>query len=609
MPRGAGSASVSGSTENRVSIQNASAIIQRVGPCRIALDREAHAELACELALMGCEAVDVPDAAIAPDRRRGTTAGFLAWTEADVGAAFAQALRPFRQMDLLVLQSAGQDRRTIERALFDAGWQRHPGGMTMGDYSLYTGDIMPGATLWQRARGKGPSWLQKGVEADALIARYMAAANHVRSGDRILVDGQGSADGAAILMALSRAGSTVRVAQDQWAGGETVDPGLSRLADHSVDLVVALEPAVPADWIVRIEDYARVLKHDGRIVIGWQQGAGDSRPSDWHSFSDAVSDYFLPEKRYVQFPVTPSPAGPHAIMAVDAEQTAGTDWLMIVASANPLAGAAQPDGYDNPAFPAGKGPLPALVDFGAAYDNPWLYRTMVQMGERIGHDVKLARLAECVIEDSREDSADRGAAIAVLGYRVLEMRRPDLAMAVLPMIHGYAGRPLAEDTPVHVRRWRISLAFLAGRLNELIEDRVAAKRWYREAAQADWAEFSPLLATKTIAASFYEARIHLADGDPQTALACFRHGADTALKAATFPHERQMGAEGEPLPFYLQELAEVIDMGSQCANALAHFHLWQRDPGLFWRQVDVRRFGLASWARDLERENAQLRAA
>lgn len=595
-----------------MSIQNASAIVQRLGPCRIALDRTAHAELARELALMGCEPVDVPEAGGAPMKHRGTTAGFLAWTDAITGSDFARALRPFRQMDLLVLQSAGQDRRTLERTLFDAGWQRHPGGMTTGDYSCWTADMLPGASLWQRAKHKG-SLLQRGVEADALIARYAAAANHVRPGDRVLVDGAGSTDGAAIIMALSRAGSTVRVAKDKGqrhGGGETVDAGLARLADQSIDLIVAFEPAVKTDWASRLDDYNRVLKHDGRVVIGWKQGRGEAdRPDSWDGFSDAMSEHFLPETRYVQIAVSPNSAGPHAIFAVEAEQPAATDWLMMVASANPLVGAGQPGVYDNPAFPAAKGPLPALVDFGAAYDNPWLYRSMVQMGERLTHEVKLARLAECVIEDSREESADRGAAIAVLGYRILEMRRPDLAMAVLPMIHGYAGRPMADDTPVHVRRWRISLAFLAGRLNELIEDREAAKRWYREAAQADWADFSPLLATKTIAASFYEARIHLADGDPQTALACFRHGADTALKAAAFPHDQQMGADGEPLPFYLQELAEVIDMGSQCANALAHFPLWQRDPGLFWRQVDVRRFGLASWARDLERENAQLRAA
>ena len=234
---------------------------------------------------------------------------------------------------------------------------------------------------------------------------------------------------------------------------------------------------------------------------------------------------------------------------------------------------------------------------------------MVQMGERLGDDLKLARLAECVIEDSRADSADRGAAIAVLGYRILELRLTHLVGQILPLIAAYTGRPLDDDTPVHVRRWRISLAFLGGRLSELAGDRDAAKTWYREAADGEWRAFSPLLATKAIAASFYEARLRLADGDSATALACFKHGVETALEAAAFPHEEQMGTAGQPLPFYLTELAEVIDMGSQCANAVAHFHLWQRDPGLFWRQVDIRRFGLASWARDLEQENQRLRAA
>jgi hypothetical protein len=595
--------------EIRVTIQNANAIVQRIGPCRIALDQAAFPELNCELALMGCETADI-SVGFRP-RPHGLTAGFLSWTESYAGPAFAAALRPFHAMDLLVLQSQGQDRSSLERDLFDAGWQRHPAGMMSGEYPNWTAATLPGATIWQRVRGKGGHWLQKGVEADPLIARYATAANHVRPGDRVLVDGVGAADGASILLALSRAGSVVRVdGETVKAGGETADAQLSRLADESIDLVVAIEPVVPTNWIARLDDYARLLKYDGRIVIGWRQGGGDTkRPASWDDFSEAVSERFLPETRYVQTAVSPNARGPHAIYPVEAEQPAATDWLMVVASINPLLGTGRAEGYDHPAYSRAKAPLPALVDFAAAYDNPWLYRSMVQMGERLGHDVKLARLAECVIEDSREDSADRGAAIAVLGYRVLEMRRGDLALAVLPLIDAYVRVPLTDDMPVHVRRWRISLAFLAGRLNELAEDREAAKHWYREAADADWSQFSPLLATKSIAAAFYEARIHLADGDPQTALACFRQGADTALEAAAFPHDRQMGPDGQPLPFYLQELAEVIDMGAQCANALAHFPLWQRDPGLFWRQVDIRRFGLASWARDLERENERLRAA
>lgn len=598
-----------------MTIQTANAILQRLGPCSVALDQRVHAELASELALMGCGIAEVPTEG-SPPHNLGSTAGFLAWTSPDTGA-LANAIRPFRQMDALVLQSGGQDRTSVERVLFAAGWQRHPGGMMLGEYPGWSANALPPISYYKRAPNGSTELLKAGREADAIIARYAMAANHVRPGDHLLIDGLGSADGAAVLMALSRAGSITRVgSQSKVAQSDAhkqaclVGASLAAVADNSIDLIVAFEPAVPADWVARLDDYVRILKHDGRLILGWRQSQRDNaRPREWAELFEAVSERFLPETRYVQVPVSPDPAGPHALFPIAMDQPVTADWMLLVAAANPLMGAGHETDFDHPAFPKTMGSRPALVDFGAAYDNPYLYRSMVQMGERLSDDVKLARLAECVIEDSREDSADRGAAIAVLGYRVLEMRLPDMAASILPLIVGYVEQPLDIETPVHVRRWRISLAFLAGRLNELTGDRPAAKIWYRAAAEGEWADFSPLLATKAIAASFYEARLCLADGDAKTAQACFRHGVDTALKAAAFPHDQQMGPADQPLSFYLQELAEVIDMGSQCANALAHFPMWQRDPGLFWRQVDVRRFGLASWARDLERENARLRAA
>jgi len=597
-----------------VTIQDASAIVQRLGPCRIAIDRTAYAELARELALVGCDVTDIPTEG-ASIGANGPSAGFLSWTHQEPKLSFADAIHPFERMNALILHSTGQERQSLEPALFDAGWRRHPAGMGLGEYPAWSSRALPAVSYYQRAPHGGCGVLQEGgLNADATIARYAMAANHVRPGDHILVDGEGSIDGSAILLALSRASSITRVdptaGTTRWRpydGCGCADADLAGVADNSIDLIVALEPAVPTSWMARLDDYARVLKHDGRIVLGWRRNArGNSAPRDWEGLASAASDRFLPEARYVQIPVSADLEGPHALLAVSLDQPIATEWLLLVASANPLLGEGLP-GYTHPVFSQANGPQPALVDFAAAYDNPYLYRSMVQMGERLGDDLKLARLAECVIEDARADSADRGAAIAVLGYRVLELRLEGLVSQILPLIEDYTSLPL-DETAVHVCRWRISLAFLAGRLNEFVGDRAAAKRWYRTAAEGKWETFSPLLATKTIAASFYEARLCLADGDNQTALACFQHGVEAALKAAAFPHAEQIGPADRPLPFYLQELAEVIDMGSQCANALAHFPLWQRDPGLFWRQVDVRRFGLASWARDLERENQRLRA-
>ncbi|MFD2502256.1 hypothetical protein ACFSTI_30060 [Rhizorhabdus histidinilytica] len=213
-----------------MTIQNANAIVQRIGPCRIALDQAAFPELSRELALMGCETADI--ALGFPPRPHGLTAGFLSWTQPDASRAFATALRRFDAMDALILQSCGQDRRSLEGDLFAAGWQRHPGGMMPGEYPGWTAATLPGVSIWQRVRGPAGDWLRKGAEADALIARYATAATHVRPGDRVLIDGIGAADGASILMASSRAGSVVRVDGGETdIGGETVNEQFDRLAD------------------------------------------------------------------------------------------------------------------------------------------------------------------------------------------------------------------------------------------------------------------------------------------------------------------------------------------------------------------------------------------
>jgi hypothetical protein len=572
-----------------MTIQTAAGIVQRLGPCRMAIDTAANPVLARELGLLGCDIV-APDAI---GQLEGRVAGFLHWLDFDTDDRFARALAPFATADVLVLHGGGQSRHALEDALFAAGWQRHPGGTAAGDYAAWTADSLPEISYHVRAaQGDADSLLRTGHGADAAIARYAMAAGHVRPGDHVLIDGAHGADGAAIIGALSRAGSIA-------LAGDGPAP------DHGADMIVAFEPD-GADWAARLTDYAGLLKFDGRLILGWPAAPGhNGRPRDWRALIEAASALFLPETSYVHQPARGQRLP--ALYPVPPEQGGSGDWLILVASANPLAGAGMP--FDHPAFPRAAGPWPELVDIGGAYDNPHLYRAMVQMGERIGHDLKLARLAECVIEDARADSADRGAALAVLGYRVLELRLPELAEPILPLIAGYVDLPVDDAMPAHVRRWRISLAFLAGRLSELTGARDEAKAWYHRAAGADWADFSPLLATKGIAAAFYAARLHLADGDRAAARACFRQGLDSALRASACPHDAQMGPVDRPLPFYLQELAEVIDMGAQCANALAHFDLWDRDPGLFWRQVDVRRFGLASWARDLERENARLRAA
>ncbi|TCM17752.1 hypothetical protein EDF56_10594 [Novosphingobium sp. PhB165] len=593
-----------------MSIHNAAAIVARLGPCRIALDLSAHGRLAQELALLGCELHTAPD--------ERTVVGFVEWPRIGAAGTLVEAVAPYRGVDTLVLQSAGKSRDEVERALFAEGWSRHPGGMNHAEYAAWNGHALPPLSYYCRARaGSGEGLLGLGgVEGDAVIARYAQAANHVRLGDTVLVDGAYAADGARILEALSQA-ATVRKVADAHSGSEgeekgaaRVDPTLRTVADRSLDLVVAMQPAMPRGWEARLDDYMRVLKSDGRLVlvIRSAQQPGEALPADWPTLNAALSSRFLVESRYELTPLTQDPLGARMIAPVPLDQASNGPWFCVVVSANPLAGADQAAAFRHPAFEGVEMKTATLADFGNAYDNPWLYRSMVQMGERLGNEETLTRLAEYVIANARPGSADQGAALTVYGYRVLETRAGSAVGALIEAIRGYVAA-VGADAPPHVGRWAISLSFLAGRLCELVGDRDEALNRYRTAAEANWQAFSPILATKAVGAAFYEARIHIANGHRDEARRALQQGVDTALHAAASSHREHMGDPARPLHFYLTELAEVIDMGSQCANALSKFHLLDSDPGLFWRQVDVRRFGLATWNGDVERENRQLRSA
>jgi len=572
-----------------MSIQYAQDIVRRLGPGRITLDRALYEDLAVELALIGCDVQDLDG---------GATDGavLLDWSDADDGAATLTRAQAF---ETLALRPGASHRAVIEPALFEAGWRRHPAGMMPGMGHEWSNDDLPATVYYQRAEaaaGTGPLTAMD-ASADAFIARYAQMSTHVRSGDHVLIDDVAAPDAIAILSALSR-GGTFEAGGMRAAEGEVFR--LDHIADNSLDLVLAFAP--PADnWQIALAEYARVLRLDGRLIIGWPRGkAGDHAPADWPALAEFAEQLFVIETRYVQSEAD------RALFPVDLDAPS-TNWIIMVASMEPLDGAAQRDGFTHPGFPQDGPDTPVLVDFAQAYDNPWLYRTMIQMGERIADPVKLAQLAEHVIADSLPDSADRGAALGVLGYRVLELRMRDAVAPLIDRIDSYWAATDSSGQPPHVVRWRISLAYLAGRLCELAEDRAGALEWYDLCAAQDWAGFSPILATKTIGASFFGARLCLAARDMAGATMRFERGVAEGLKVTAADHGVQIGRPEAPVPFYFTELAEVIDMASQCANALACLPLFDRDPGLYWRQVDTRRFGLASWALDLQRENDRLR--
>ncbi|SIS52863.1 class I SAM-dependent methyltransferase [Insolitispirillum peregrinum] len=539
---------------------------------------------------------------------------------------------------VLVLAAGGHARPPVEQWLFKTGWRRHPTSVTVASYPALQEDRLPDVVLYQRSPAATP-WpvgeqpadkLRDGSSrADADLVRYALAAQSVRPGDCVVVCSCGAGYGAAMIAAQAAAGQVIGIDSDAsavaYASAHYARPGLSyqqgdpalleQSPDASVDLVVAMDTlALTADWQAVLQTFRRILKPDGRLIVSVpDQSSADSTQQgfDWATLNDGLSAHFIVEARYLQA----APGGvklqrsPRLLQQVALDSATESDWIIAVASVNPLEdGAARRDDFRHPAFTSAlaANPLP-VIDFVAGYDNPYLYRPLVQMGERLKDNNRLYRLACLAMELSRSGSVDQGAALCVAGYQALEHRNGQVIGQLLPYLLGYVEETAdqALNNP-HLVRWRLSIAFLIGRLFSLRGEDQQALDWFRQAAAMDWAPFSPLLATKAIAACFHAATLLLAREQDSEAKALFQRGLEISLHALAQPSQAIIGSVEAPIPFAMQEIAEVADMGSQCALAIHAWPLLARDRGLFWRQIDVKRFGVVSWAKHLETINAHL---
>ncbi len=639
-------------------------LLRLFGPCRVLHAGASDTGILLDLLLRGCDAWCWRDGAVLPHprflERDKPNADFpsldVILVEIEPGQEAANALtKLFRRFGTprgLALRAPGQNRRRIEDALFATGWRRHPADLTAAQYGqlddtrlgeLACYERIPASALgcWSVADLQADRPLhmdmlrEGGCRADAHIARYALAAQIVRPGDTVLDCACGLGYGTAVLASLSRGGRFIGIdtdagaiayAQANYPGPDIAflsgDAGsLATIPDASVDVVVSMETIEHvADWQGALRTFRRVLKPDGRLIASvpdrWVDETGnDPNPHhfqafDWEKFSAELAEHFIVEKRFTQ--TAPGgfklPLARRVLAEVPMNADLQAEWILAVASVNPLEnGRERRDDFRHPAFGSALDASgAAVVDFVRGYDNPYLYRPLVQMGERIGDDDRLARLAELAMTLSKPGSADQGAAICVLGYRVLEVRNADVAKQMLDIIAAYLEESSDSKDNPHVVRWRLSLMFLAGRLAELNGDIDTAIRWFRMASYGDWSLFSPLIATKVVAAAVHEGALHLARGDDDAARECFARGLNRSLESIRGDLAEVVGCETRPIPFGLQELAEVADMGSQCANAIACLPLLARDRGLFWRQIDIKRFGVASWARDVERANAHL---
>lgn len=479
---------------------------------------------------------------------------------------------------------------------------------------------------------------EAGRRSDAHISRYVLAASRIRPGDTVLDAACGLGYGTYALAACSPGARFIGVdidpesveyatlnfaAKNPAISYQACDvTNLSFIPDHSIDTVISFETIehVP-DYDLFLAEVHRVLKPDGRFVgsvpnLWCDETGNDPNPFhfhvfDWNKLQQAISKYFIVDERWCQiagggFTLRDGKRSMYSVPLND-NRDIETEWWLISAVANPLKSPNVP--YTNPFQQHTAGSLPAHVDFGKYYDNPWLYRVMVQLGDRISSSDVLINFCLQIISSVRPGSAEQGAALCVVCYQVLESGNViyDDVISLISSINAY--EQACDKNNPHSIRWIISLHYIAGRLLLATGSRDDALATFLSCGSMDTLSFSPLLATKTISAKMYAGLLYFNDGNITEAETQLRQAISEAHRVMQGNWHDILGDLHHPLSFGLQETAEVLDIASVCAQILHAMKYHANTPGYIWDKVNLKRFGLVEWNKSLERENSELRKA
>lgn len=566
-----------------------------------------------------------------------------------------------------------RDRAWWEARCFEAGLRRHPLMLAATPYESLEDEGWQATIALERIPGGALARWPLGVLAaerdlhmdmlreagrrsDAHIARYHAACQFVRPGDVVLDAACGLGYGGAVLAAGSPASRVLGLDSSAWAveyaracyaasGTALARPiefrcgdaqDLSWLGEASVDVVVSFETLEHlADPGRFLDEVRRVLRPGGRVVVSvpdrWTDQEGrDPNPHhlhvyDWDRLAGEIGSRFILERRMAQVAGGGMRlrGGTRTLREAPLDRPAPeAEWWLAVGMADPVG--ASGAGYVETIYPDHSSiPGHHVGAFGRDYENPWLVRAMVALGLRCTDRAALAgmaaRAAACAeATEGGRRSADLGAALCVLGYRLLEGGGLDAgsAGALLDRLWAYerAVTGAGASASAHARRWVISNAYLAGQVLLAVGRRGEAREAMRRCGEMDVLVFSPLLASKTIDAWYHAGLIGAGDGDLAGAAEDFRRGLEVLSRAlGAGDWANIVGTTAEPLPFGLVDLQQVVELASRCAYGVGCVRLLGDRPGLAWSLLrrramsDLRRWseqqtGAMEWLREQRRE-------
>lgn len=559
----------------------------------------------------------------------------------DIPAALAEFRRAARRNLYLVVrtdeQTGGDLRRTVldragwEKLAFQAGFRKHPRTQVVFDFESLESDgpaialaleripdpaceRYPLAALAAERDLHMDMLRESGRRSDAHIARYTLALPFVRPGDTVLDVACGLGYGSAIVaqsslarrvIGIDNSAYAIEYARTNFACNNSAcefhlgdAAGLAMLPNASVDLIVCMEtlehvPA-PEQFLAELD---RVLRPSGRLIVSvpnqWVDETGrDPNPHhlsvyDWPKLSKQLSKHFLLETAFAQTAGGALKCRDQTrklkALAPQSVGDADPEWWIAVAMKSPTGAAATERApYAETSFPDWSNAADChIAAFARDYDNPWLVKAMVSIGMRATQPALLEQLASETLQTARPGSADAGAALCVLAYRLLETPCANAA-AIQHHIERIAAYHAQADDKPHAWRWRISNEYIAGRLWMNLGNRAAARASFLACAALDALRFSPLLATKTVDALFLAGLLAASDGDLSAARDCWQRGLSETRRVLQGDWRNVWGALDSPASFGLPEVAQLADLATRCSFGLNALEYWQERPGLAW---------------------------
>ncbi len=441
-----------------------------------------------------------------------------------------------------------------------------------------------------------------GERSDAHVARYLWAEKYLRQGDRVLDAACGLGYGSYALAELSKAAEITGVDGSDYGvdyARENFCPHspkldffsgylpecLEKYPDGHFDVIVSFETLEHVEYPeALLKEFHRLLSPGGRIIVSvpndWSDETGeDPNPYHLHVYTldklrAQIKQHFIPEVLTQQIASGCKTTAawnswqrmPRTLreLAIDTSSPPHSEWWLMVGMKDPVAHSLP---YRESVY-GYSAPPDNLLQFERDYKNPWLVRSLLEFHFRAKDKGVLRQIAQRVLSEEKASiSADKGAALAVLGYQILaeDLKTSTVVEQFIRDIEPYVTAP--HQIP-HLQRFHVSLAYLKAKLLMNVGRFDDALAVLDQVANADLSIFSPTLGTKVVDAAFEAGLILAGRGDIGAARVSWKLGVERAYALLSSKLEEFVGEINNPHEFPTIVAVEFLDSAVRCIKAL-----------------------------------------